>query len=47
MGTALKSGFVKASSENLPVVDLEMLVSYIAANPAFVGAEMRGVKTSR
>lgn len=43
----MSQGFVRASSENLPVVDLDMLIDFISKNELYQSAEMRGVKTAR
>ncbi|KAJ8685163.1 hypothetical protein QAD02_020956 [Eretmocerus hayati] len=43
----MNEGYVKASSENLPRVDLEMLIEYISTSESFQGCELRNVKTTR
>lgn len=40
----IESGFTKASDENIPFVDPEMITSYLLSNPDFVSSEMRGAK---
>ena len=40
-------GFVKATYDNLPVVDLQMLWSFIKNSDCFSSAKMRNVKTER
>lgn len=44
---ALESGFVKATSSNLPKVDSAMVFEFYRDNPDFFSAEMRNVKASR
>ncbi|KAJ8672146.1 hypothetical protein QAD02_003405 [Eretmocerus hayati] len=43
----MNEGYVKASSENLPRVDLEMLIEYISTSDSFQGCELRNVETTR
>ncbi|KAJ8685214.1 hypothetical protein QAD02_021007 [Eretmocerus hayati] len=43
----MNEGYVKASSQNLPRVDLEMLIEYISTSDSFQGCELRNVKTTR
>ncbi|CAG9815499.1 unnamed protein product [Phaedon cochleariae] len=47
MSNKLDSGFVKASSGNLPIVDSEMVNEFYAAHIDFLSAEMRNQKTKR
>ncbi|KAJ8668339.1 hypothetical protein QAD02_010002 [Eretmocerus hayati] len=43
----MDEGFVQASSENLPKVDLLMLVEFINSSDCFQGPEMQNVKTEK
>ncbi|GBP98267.1 hypothetical protein EVAR_98949_1 [Eumeta japonica] len=42
----MEQGFIKASSANLPRIDLIMLGTFLASNKDFCSAEFRNVKTS-
>ncbi|XP_046408102.1 uncharacterized protein LOC124172687 [Ischnura elegans] len=43
----MEPGFVKACSNNLPVVDPFMIGVYLSSNADFAGSEQRGVKLAR
>ncbi|GBP50040.1 hypothetical protein EVAR_39616_1 [Eumeta japonica] len=42
----MEQGFIKASSANLPRIDLIMLGTFLASNKDFCSGEFRNVKTS-
>lgn len=43
----MESGFEKASSDNLPIIDVSMIDEYYTDNIQFLSAEMKNVKTQR
>jgi hypothetical protein len=43
----MEAGYVKACSNNIPVVDALMIGHFFGRNPDYVGCEQRGVKLSR
>ncbi|KAJ8665642.1 hypothetical protein QAD02_007304 [Eretmocerus hayati] len=43
----MNEGYVEASSENLPRVDLEMLIEYISTSDSFQNCKLRNIKTTR
>lgn len=43
----MEKGFVKAASDNLPVVDSEMVNNFYVSNLNFFSAEVTNVKTKR
>lgn len=43
----IDEGFEKAGSDNLPMVDSEMVNDFFTNNVNFVSAEVRNVKTQR
>lgn len=43
----MSKSFVRASLENLPRIDLDMLIDHISSSEFYRSAEMRGVKMSR
>lgn len=43
----LENGYIQASSENLPRVDLEMMLDFITESDLYNSAELRGKKTLR
>ncbi|CAG9765926.1 unnamed protein product [Ceutorhynchus assimilis] len=45
--SALESGFVKAASDNLPNVDIEMVNNFFVNNLQFLSSEVRNIKTKR
>lgn len=47
MTNIISQGFVKATSGNLPSVDMMMIASFFTTNEKFVGAELKGVKNAR
>lgn len=44
---ASESGFVRGSSDNLPKVDMAMVVEIIKEDVRFNASEIRGVKQAR
>lgn len=42
-----EEGFVKGDSDNLPVVNSDMVNDFYIANMKFLSAEVRNVKTKR
>ncbi|XP_074030188.1 uncharacterized protein [Leptinotarsa decemlineata] len=42
-----EAGFVMAQSDNLPRIDVFMMISFFANHPDFTSAEIRGVKAAR
>lgn len=47
MVRVLEPGFDMAQTDNLPKVDSICMTTFLAENPDFVGAEIRGVKNKR
>ena len=43
----MNEGYAKATSLNLPKVDLEMFLSYLNTHDSYYAAELRGTKTVR
>ena len=43
----MNNNYVKATSENVPKFDLEMLLEYISSDDSYRSTEMRGVKALR
>lgn len=41
----VEAGYEQATSQNLPDVDLEMLLSYIKSDTNYVSSERKNVKT--
>jgi hypothetical protein len=42
-----EEGFTRATSANLPRVDMMMALSFTYSNQKFMGAELKGVKNAR
>ena len=40
----MKKGYIRGSSDNVPKIDLDMLLEYVTSNESSFSAEMRGVK---
>lgn len=43
----MEAGFIKAASDNLPCISVEMIHEWYHSNPQFVSAEVRHSKTER
>lgn len=44
---SLLPGFTKEQSDNLRKIDSMSMFQFLAKNPDFMGAEIRGIKTQR
>lgn len=47
MSSKLSEGYVQGSAQNLPNVDWDMIIDFIAGNEMYRSAELQGKKTFR